>query len=58
MLFNQYFLRANAFRYEGNSCEIGRVSPFYGFLENQIAPKVPQSGWSIYKDAKNNMILM
>jgi hypothetical protein len=24
---------ANAFRYFGTSCEIGRVSPLYGFLE-------------------------
>ena len=26
--------RANAFRYFGKSCEIGRVSPLYGFLED------------------------
>jgi hypothetical protein len=25
--------KANAFKFDGNSCEIGRVSPLYGFLE-------------------------
>jgi len=30
--------RANAFKLVGNSCEIGRVSPFYGFLEENFPP--------------------
>ncbi len=38
--------RANAFRFQTSSCEIGRVSPLYGFLdEKRPLPDSPDSGY-------------
>jgi hypothetical protein len=37
--------RANAFLYDGTFCEVGRISPLNGFLENQKPlRKGPRSG--------------
>jgi len=37
--------KCNAFRQQGTTCEIGRVSPFFTFLEgNHTLPKGTNSG--------------